>query len=100
MAAHISDILDAVRERSFYHQRAQIRVFSSEGPDLFRRSGIPDMKQGLILRLDKKRNRGHDVADPNRGNGVAADHRNFTLAQGEKSYHGNSLGWAGNSRKV
>src|SRR5262245_41009571 len=100
MAAHIGDILEAVRERRFYQKRAQIRVFSGEGPDLFRRSGIADMKQGLILRLNKKRNRGYYVADPDRGNGVATDRGNFALPQGKKFHHGNPLGWPGNLRKV
>ena len=80
MAAHVGDVLEPVRERSFDDERAEIWVFSGEGPDLFRRSGVADMKQGFVLRLDKKSNCGHYVSDPDRGNGMAPDLRDFTLA--------------------
>jgi hypothetical protein len=100
MATDIGDILEAVWERSFYHQRAKIRVFSGEGPDLFRRSGIADMKQGRVLRLDKKSNRRHDVTDLDRGNGMASDLHGSTLAQAAQSQHRSLLGGARDAGKV
>jgi len=100
MTAHVGDVLEAVRERSFYHERAEIWVFSGEGPDLFRRSGIADMKQGFVLRLDKKSNRGHYVADPDRGNGMGSDLHGVTLAQAAKSQHRNSLSRASDAGKI
>ena len=100
MATYVGDVLEAVRERSFYHEGAEIGVFSGEGPDLFRRSGIADMKQGLVLRFDKKSNRGHDVADLDRGNGMISDLHRFTLAQPAKSQHRSSLTRAGDAGKV
>ena len=100
MTAHVGDVLETVREGSFDHEGAEIGVFSGEGPDLFCRSGVADMKQGFVLRLDKKSNCVHHVADPDSVNGMAPDRGHKPLAKGQKSQHGNSLGWAGNAGEV
>ena len=100
MTAYVGNVLEAVRERSFYHKRAEILVFSGEGPDLFRRSGIADMKQGFVLRLDKKSNGGYYMANRDCRNGMVSDLDGFTFAQAAKSQHWNSLGRADDARKV
>ena len=100
MAAHVGDVLETVWERSFDNERAEIWVFSGEGPDLFRRSGIADMKQGFVVRFDKKSNRGHYMANRDRGNGMVSDLDDFTFAQAAKSQHRNSLGRADDAGEV
>jgi len=100
MATDVGDLLEAVRERSFYDQGAEIRVFSGEGPDLFRGPGIAHMEQGLVLRFDKKSNRGHDVPDLDRGNGMVPDLYGLARAQAAKSQHGSSLRRSGDAGEV
>jgi len=100
MAADVGDFLEAVRERSFYYQGAEIRVFSGEGPDLFRRSGIADMEQGPVFRFNKKSNRRHDVANLDRGHGMVSDLYGLTRAHAAKSQHGSSLRRSGDAGEV
>ena len=100
MATYVGNVLEAVRKRCFDYERAEIGVFAGEGPDLFRRSGITDMKQSVLFRFDKKSNRGHDMANRDSGNGMISDFGDLTFPHAAESQHGNALSWAGNARKV